>query len=252
MNNGRLETCKTALLSGILPTCLHADDHVGLIVFDDTINVRVDMAPWAGEHKTRLTDQLRHVQTRNTTNLWMAMSAAIVMFADSDRTKWIVALTDGMSHDGPSSVQKQLRTSFGLGIRVLFITIDLHSEHENPIRDTCMRDIGDEMISANGGLAAIQKAWQTVGDRLTVSEKIMKQGETVTPAECCQLLRGHMKLDSSHQHWSRLKQKHWIRYLFRRCEILAASEKFNKNKDFSNFGSTTMKIMLDEVSVHMR
>ena len=28
----------------------------------------------------------------------------------------------------------------------------------------------------------------------------------------------------------------------------AASEKFNKNKDLPNFGSTTIKIMLEEVS----
>jgi hypothetical protein len=47
---------------------------------------------------------------------------------------------------------------------------------------------GDEMIAANGGMAELQKAWQAVGDRLTVSQKIMKQGETITPAECGQLL----------------------------------------------------------------
>ena len=41
--------------------------------------------------------------------------------------------------------------------------------------------------------------------------------------------------------------RYWISYLFRRCGILASSEKFNKNVDFPTFGSTTLKIMLDEV-----
>ena len=56
-----------------------------------------------------------------------------------------------------------------------------------------------------------------------------------------------MKLEDEHKDWSRLKQTFWIKYLFRRCGILAASEKFNKNENLKGFGSTTMAIMLDEV-----
>ena len=110
-----------------------------------------------------------------------------------------------------------------------------------------MRADGDAMIRADGGMGAIQQAWKDVGDRLTVSQKIEKQGATITADECGLLLRKYMKLDGAHKSWSRLKQSHWITYLHRRCKILAASEKFNKNKDLPKFGSTTMKIMLDEV-----
>jgi hypothetical protein len=81
-------------------------------------------------------------------------------------------------------------------------------------------------------------------DRLTVSEKIEKKAENISTSECCRLLS---KYTSRCAESSRLKQAYWIKYLYRRCGILASSEKFNKNKDFPQFGSSTMKIMLDEV-----
>ena len=244
MDGSKLETCKRAMLTDIFPNRLHETDRVGLIVFDHSINRRIDLGPWNGSHRSGLESSLRAVRSAGGTQMWNALSETIRMFSASDNSKWLVALTDGASDGRPDEVHRQLRTAAGQAIRVLFITVGLGSGPENLIRRTCMRATGDEMISANGGMAELQKAWQTVGDRLTVSQKIMKQGEQITPAECGQLLRRHMKLDG----WSRLKQRHWIRYLFRRCEILASSEKFNKNKDFPHFGSTTMKIMLDEVS----
>ena len=109
------------------------------------------------------------------------------------------------------------------------------------------REAGDEIFSATASAQAMEQAWQSVGERLTVSQKIEKQGAKITPAECSTLLRSYMKLDGANREWSRLKQTHWITYLFRRCNILAASKKFNKNKEFAKFGSTTMQIMLEEV-----
>jgi hypothetical protein len=83
--------------------------------------------------------------------------------------------------------------------------------------------------------------------KLTISEQVEKAGENITSAEAHRLIQKFMKPGKKHRHWSRLKQTYWIKYIFRRCGILASSEKFNKNKDLENFGSSTMTIMLDEV-----
>eukprot|EP00967_Tisochrysis_lutea_P127981 scaffold218437_cov28-Tisochrysis_lutea.AAC.3 len=173
------------------------------------------------------------------------MSTAICML-DASRAgcKWLVALTDGASADAPYHVHAQLRSPAGQHIRVLFITVNLQASYEHIIRSTCMRENGDEVIPANGGMSALQAAWRTVGARLTVSQTILRHGASISPADCVALLRKYMKLDSEHRNWSRLKQTHWIRYLFRRCAILAASEKFDKNETLARFGSTTMRIML--------
>eukprot|EP00966_Prymnesium_polylepis_P138564 3201329-Prymnesium_polylepis.1 len=248
MSGSPLETCKRAMSNDIFVTRLHAEDRVGLIVFNSSIAVKIGMGPWQGNHRLQLEQQLQQVRSGGGTNLWSAMSDAISLLRSSSRkSKWIVALTDGASADGPLQVHHQLRDAAGVDIRVLFITVNLHHSYEATIRGTCVRANGDALIRADGGSSAIQQAWQDVGDRLTVSQKIEKQGAAMDSSECQMLLRKYMKLDGDHQQWSRLKQTHWIRYLFRRCKILAASEKFNKNKAFAAFGSTTMKIMLQEV-----
>ena len=64
-----------------------------------------------------------------------------------------------------------------------------------------------------------------------MSQVIEKEGKDITNEECTNLLTEYMKLEDEHKDWSRLKQTFWIKYLFRRCGILAASEKFNKNEN---------------------
>lgn len=265
MSQGRLQTCKTCLLRQIFPKCLGAQDRVGLIVFDHTINVDIDLGLWQGSHQSQMIHTLSGVQAQGGTEMWTALDHAISRLStrlsseESTRTKWIVALTDGSSSGSPAqfNMAARLRTGIGASIRFLFITVGLADPHRKIISDTCMRlhtdperkVLGDEMFTANGSQDALVKAWKDVGEMLTVSQHIEKQGELITPGEAQRLLRKHMKLDSSHRNWSRLKQVHWIRYLFRRCGILAASETFNKNQDKPNFGSTTVKIMLDEATL---
>ena len=176
------------MLTDIFPNRLHETDRVGLVVFDCSINQKINLGPWNGPHRSGLESTLRAVQSRGGTQMWNALSETIKMFSASDNSKWLVALTDGESSGYPGEVHRQLRTTAGQAIRVLFITVGLSPGAGNLIRETCMHAEGDEMIAANGGMAELQKAWQAVGDRLTVSQKIMKQGETITPAECGQLL----------------------------------------------------------------
>lgn len=249
MSGGALETCKRAMQTSIFATRLQHCDQAGLIVFNSGISAQVDMGPWHGTHRTRLESTLRNVSAGGGTQLWSAMSAAINMLQsrNGNGSKWLVALTDGYSSDTPASVHLQLRSSTGKDIRVLFITVNLRSDNESTIRNACVRADGDALIRADGGLGAIEQAWHDVGKRLTVSEKIEEHGASIEPSEREALLRKYMKLDGTHKEWTRLKQSHWIRYLFRRCKILASSEKFNKNKDMPRFGSTTMRIMLEEV-----
>jgi hypothetical protein len=81
----------------------------------------------------------------------------------------------------------------------------------------------------------------------TVSERIEEDSGDVDSKTCLRLMQKYMRLSERKPQWSMMKQTHWLQYLRRRVHILRNSAKFNKNKEMTTFGSTTMKIMLDEV-----
>lgn len=253
MGNGpgsRIETCKQCIEHEIFNKHLQPTDRVALhLLCDHSRNVSLGL--FDGAHKQSLRNNLRSVRTnRGRTPLWATMQRAVQM-ARGNPNAWIVALTDGGCNDDDRPiamrVEHQLRQADCEGVRTLFITVNLPGEHSELIEKTCIRAEGDAVISANGGLDSVAQAWADVGERLTVSQQIEKAGESITPLAVEALLRKYMQLDGKHRSWSRLKQAQWVRYLHRRCGILASSEKFNKNKDLPNFGSTTMEIMLAEV-----
>ena len=80
------------------------------------------------------------------------------------------------------------------------------------------------------------------------SQRNVKKDKYIITEEYTHILHENIRLDGIHHDWSRLKQLFQIKYRYRRCEILANSEKFNKNCTLVNFGSTTIKVMLDEVN----
>lgn len=252
MSGGSLETCKRCLFNDIFAQRLTAEDYVSFIAFDGGIHAHVDLGQWQGSHRASIESTLRNLGAGGGTCLWNAFKLGcrkLMGRHSPGRTRWIVALTDGVTGDDPTECHQILRSGEGGSIHVLFITVNLGGQYADPIRRTCMRSDHDGMFAADGGADALAQAWQQVGERLTVSEQIEKQGADITPGESEELLRKYMKLDGEHGHWSRLKQMHWIRYLYRRCGILAASEKFNRNQDMEGFGSTTMKVMLEEVEL---
>ncbi len=237
---------------------------MGLVVFNSTIEVDVDLGLWQGEHVAQTTRKLAAVCAHGGTRLWSAMNHAVQRLTapassstTAPRSKWIVALTDGESGDNgvAPDVARLLSAGTGQTIRVLFITVGLEPQHRSLIEATCVRlrtdhqrnVQGDELFEASGNQESLVQAWRKVGDSLTVSQRIEKQGASLTATEAEKLLRKYMQLDGKHRSWSRLKQLHWVRYLFRRCGILAASEVFNKNRELPKFGSTTMELMLQEV-----
>eukprot|EP00967_Tisochrysis_lutea_P068718 scaffold90121_cov30-Tisochrysis_lutea.AAC.9 len=242
-----LEVCKNCLLDQILPQRLSAIDSVGFIAFNHSINVDVRLDSWQGAHRAHLESKLRSVMPEGQTNMWTAVDYAVRQLLQSSgkRSKWLVALTDGASHDNAHDVERLLNAE-GKDVHVLFITVNLSENDRRAIETAIRRTENDGMFSASD-VSSLEQAWKDVGERLTVSQRIEKQGESITTAETERLLRKYMKLDGAHSCWSRMKQMHWIQYLYRRCGILAASETFNKNQDKPAFGSTTMTIMLEEV-----
>jgi Mg-chelatase subunit ChlD len=249
MEGPRIDTCKRSLLNDIFGKRLSENDHVGFFAFDHAIRNEVSMDRWSGAHRSTLENTVRGIRATGGTDLWSAMNHACSRISTHPcQTKWIVALTDGESAGSPERTKQLLGSALFKGVRVLFVTVDISNQYLQIIKDAVVRAPGDAVISANGGTAALEQAWREVGEKLTVSQKIEKAGATITDAECTQLLHKFMRLDGTHREWTRLKQTHWITYLFRRCKILAASDKFNKNKEFAKFGSTTMKIMLEEVT----
>lgn len=244
-------TCKRCIQSEIFDKRLQSEDKVALVLLNPTRHSRpleTSLERWTGTHEARLRKNLEDVTCPGGTPLWSAVERAVEMLLrSSSQNKYIVALTDGASGDRPSNVHELLRTENGKTIRVLFITVAGAKVSE--ILDTCVsgRGEGNAIIPADGSLDALEQAWADVGERLTVSKQIEQDGEEITENETRSLLRKYMKLDSDNSGWSRLKQRFWIKYLYRRCGILASSEKFNKNEDLENFGSTTMQVMLDEV-----
>ena len=246
MSGAPLETCKQCLLNDIFATRFQPEDRVGLITFSSGIVVNEPPRSWSGAHRACLTHHLHASRCSGGTLLWTAMAVAIQSLqsvaatSNQGRSQWIVALTDGESWDHPDIVKLHLASS-ALSIGVLFIAVNLHPHYEQVIRNACVRSATDVIFQA--GFHDLAQTWSDVGDRLTVSARIEKQAEDITTDECLHLLQKYM-----HQpDWSRLKQQHWIRYLHRRCGILAASEKFNLNKSMPELGSTTMTVMLEEV-----
>lgn len=252
MSGSPMKTCQRCLLTDIFAGRLHQQDKVGFLLLNRT-DLNVPFAECTPAHMDKLRHSVESASPTQQTPLWNVMEVATKMLLQSDRnSKWIVALTDGADNKSSSSaigtVHSLLRTNAGHNIRVLFITVHLDATYEQTIRETVVRGDGDNIIRADS-MHALEKAWVEVGERLTVSEKIELKSEDITPAECECLLQKYMKLQDTHRHWSRLKQTYWIKYLYRRCGILASSEKFNKNQDNAQFGSSTMKIMLHEVEL---
>ena len=141
-------------------------------------------------------------------------------------------------------VHTQLRTEAYQNVSVITITVNMAIGDSQQIRNTCVRSDRDCMISADGGMEALRAAWRDAGNKLTVSEKI--ELANVSDEECLDLLEHYMKLNSREPTWSKQKQAHWVSYMHRRVHILKGSEKFNKNEQFQNFGSTTIRVMLEE------
>ena len=273
----RLQVCKDSLRGEVLGR-LTEQDHISLVAFDHEINPVADtpLASWEDDgHRQRVFDALDAIEPRGATRMYKALRHALQRLRSSptgSRSKWLVALTDGDSHDSNSEVHDEveslLRDAEGLNIRVLFITVGLDPSDEEDqeivqrIRDTIEREEGvDQLFSAEASAEALEEAWQKVGSVL-VSEKI--EAKDLTDEECHRLLHKAMGLHSSEtsadplaeavqrsthgerREWSMLKQAYYVRYLQRRCHILRSSDKFNRNESFQQFGSSTMSIMIEE------
>ena len=181
----------------------------------------------------------------------MERAADLLVQRGHSQARFIVALTDGYSGHSPPgampSVYTKLRTeAYQQNVNVITITVNMAREHSQQIRDTCVRSDRDCMISADGGMEELRAAWRDAGNKLTVSEKI--ELANVSDGECLDLLEHYMKLNSREPPWSKQKQAHWVSYMHRRVHILKGSEKFNKNEQFQHFGSTTMRVMLEEAA----
>eukprot|EP00981_Chlorochromonas_danica_P006553 scaffold1431_cov167-Ochromonas_danica.AAC.13 len=251
MSGEPLDACKDSLLNIIFPSKLSAADNAGLIIFNGEINAHVNINQWSSAHRSQMEETLRKSRAAGGTNMWKAVESGIksLISIQNRNPKWLVVLTDGASQDQSQIVDSILRTAAGSVMKFIFITIGLHDSYKQPIQNTCMRQKGDVIISIDqGSRDAIHQAWTEVGELLTVSQQIEKQGESISDEKSWRLLKKYMKLDEEHhRRWTRLHMTFWIRYMRRRCDILASSETFNKNRSFPKFGSTTMSIMLEEV-----
>ena len=178
----------------------------------------------------------------------MERAADMLVQNGHSQNRFIVALTDGYSGHSPvgtmQRVDAQLHTEAYQNVSVITIAVNMKLADTQQILDTCVRSDRDCMISADGGMEALRVAWRDAGNKLTVSEKI--ELANVSDEECLHLLERYIKLNSREPKWSKQKQAHWVSYMHRRVHILKGSEKFNKNEQFQNFGSTTMRVMLEE------
>ena len=131
-------------------------------------------------------------------------------------------------------------------IVVLTIAVNLAKDDSDSIHQVCVegRPENCDIISADGGVDVLAAAWAKAGERLTVSQKV--EQKDLSSQECRRLLSTNMRLESREPAWSMIKQAQWVRYLHRRCHILRSSSKFDKNESLERFGSTTMRIMLEE------
>eukprot|EP01040_Poterioochromonas_malhamensis_P005804 gene5804-6244_t len=240
-----LDTCQKCLINDILAKRINSGDRVGLILFQSVVTQHIDLT----SDKSQVIRAVQAAAAGGGTQMWAAIDQGLssLLRETSSRRKVLIALTDGETGDTANTLAGTLR-GIGEKVQTLFITIGLSSSYEAPIRQCCIRDPKrDFIISADNGVAEIEKAWKDVGELLTVSQRIEKEGENIQLEECRSLLSKYMKIANVRNSWSRQHEIFWIRYMHRRCGILASSERFNKNQDLPKFGSTTMSIMLQEV-----
>lgn len=232
----RLDTCKR-MMDWIFDSKLQPQDSVGLITFDDVIQSNIPLAAFDNNHMSTLKSAINEAQAGRGTNMWSAIQTALQYLSKSKRQhKIMVALTDGDAFDSDLAPQiKAHLAQEGKSVKILFITIGLNPSAENVIRKTCIRDASRDHVIPATDLPSLHTAWVNVGKLLTVSQTIEKLGSAISDDECRRLLRKFMHLDTTHSDWSKTEQIFWIRYMDRRCGILAASEKFNKNKNMPTF-----------------
>lgn len=181
--------------------------------------------------------------------MWTAIVRAVDMLLarPNDNQKWIVVLTDGASNRRSlATARDRLRLPQAASINVLAITVNLRPAYRDTIHAACVqgRTGHNDIIPADGNHEALAAAWVAAGEHMTVSKKI--EQNDLSDTECHELLATCMQLREREMPWSMMKQAHWVQYVHRRCGILRASEKFNKNVRFAHFGSTTMRVMLEE------
>ena len=146
-------------------------------------------------------------------------------------------------------LKARLRQEDAREVTVLTIAVGLKHRDEMLIASACNQGRSElnQIIKVEEG-GDIAGAWQEAGAYMSVSEQIEAEPPE-SDDECHELLRIYMQPaeDSRlHRPWSMLQRAYWMRYVHRRCGILRASSKFNFKEVSNKFGSTTMKIMLQE------
>ena len=248
MSGGWLETCKVCVRE-LCADHLVPGDNVGLLIFNDRILEFVTLQLWP-ENQQQIHQVLNRAGATGGTDMWSAVERAAAELVQRGRSqeRFIVALTDGYSGHSPQgkrqSVLEQLRRDAHQSVSIITIAVNMQADDQQEIHATCVRSEKDCIISADGGMEELRVAWRDAGEKLTVSEKI--ELADVSDEMCLELLQQYMKLESRVPAWSKQKQAHWVSYMHRRVHILKASEKFNKNEQYQHFGSTTMRVMLEE------
>lgn len=246
-HNSRRDHCNKS----IIQTCqkMHPDDYAGLITFSEKIRVVWKLNPCTPSNIRTLKDRLDCEQLREGSRIYSGFLKCLEVFQQSSlefNKKFIIALSDGgvEANDYMQCMKKFAENK--IPISVVFIAIDVKKTYETQLKIAFSNKVESfTWITAKDNEEEISCAFGDAANHLSVNEQIEKNAENITKEEVNTLIEKHMRSKDGRM-WSRVQQALWIRYMYRRCSILASSKKFDKNTTLEHYGSLTMKMMLME------
>lgn len=245
--NQRLEYC----MKSIIQTCqkFTSEDYAGLVTFSTEVFTIWELNQCTKRNIETLEDRLDRVQLREGSIIYAGLKECVEILNNvswNSFKKFIVVLSDGGVDGTKYKECIQALHQSEKTISILFIAIDVALNFEIQLK----RAISPfarafKWIVALDNERAISNAFGDVAQSLSVNEQIQKNAEDITEKDVHTLITKYMRPTVGLE-WSRVQKALWIRYMVRRCKILASSTKFDKNTELAHYGSLTMKMMLLE------
>jgi len=152
------------------------DDHVGNDDFCGFLRFNHLVDTWFGlTRKGSNPTHLRRLLTESVTagggtRMYRALSHAVdkITLAEScDYESWIIALTDGMSADGPREVMPRLQavnSNRAFKIHVIVVGVEVPDSVRHTCQKLCTATEESAYIDARGGLDAMDEAFEQVAN----------------------------------------------------------------------------------------
>jgi hypothetical protein len=179
MSGSRMQRANANMLN-IYDKYCNDEDEVGFVAFDTVISPRYQFdLGTKGENKFWQRDKIASAtDAGGTTNFYTAMAHCVrqLKVGGEGQSNWIVALTDGDSHDTHKQVKKEIQVlaSNGILIEVVVVGVEVRSSVVSICQDLCTVTQNSVYIDAKGGLDAMDEAFAKVAKVISGGDMVME------------------------------------------------------------------------------